>query len=398
MRAPRRSVLVFAAVCISTAIAIPARAQNVSRLKLQPAFAPVAPGPRPMPRTDTFRVAAPDGAGRVKQSAAAAASRAGWEIEFHSGGSWTHASAGTMTLPEPGATFLTFNGAQSRFVRSWYFGDGTAMINAHLGSATASRVTALDPILNGGGVRAASFSPFGVRASRPLSSKLGVEAAFEMMGGLGFTGDARSAAEATRSSFQTAFNARFSAFATRSITSELTQVDGGAQMLVTGAITFDLRHGGRFVPYIVAGGGALISTGDDATIGLVGDYSFLSTSSSPYHQTDTLNVRYASGTAAVGLAGGGIKFHFNDRSGLRADFRMHFAGDPVRVLLNWNPETFPGTPANTIAFAGTPALQISTANPLASSLSIEQMEPDYVATTGGMRLMMNWTVGYFYRF
>src|SRR6476646_4674631 len=54
----------------------------------------------------------------------------GWQIEGHVGvipGS--SISNGTSSMPGPGPTFTTFQGLTSRFVPSWYFGDGALLAN-----------------------------------------------------------------------------------------------------------------------------------------------------------------------------------------------------------------------------------------------------------------------------
>ena len=395
----RLTLVALFALSIPVLTPVPVRAQQPIRLQIPPFAGETLRVVRPAPRLETpFRVAAPS-TPRAPQAAAPRGSRYGWDFEFHTGAAWTHAIPGAATMPEPGSGFLTFSGLQSRFVRSWYFGDGSAMINANMSTGgLTGRITPLDPVLNGESVKSSSFSPFGVRVARSLTSRFGAEFAFELMGGLTLTDSTRTAAETTRASFETVFNSRFSAFNSRSVSSALTMTDGGAQMLATGALTFNLRQGGRWVPYIVGGGGAAFATGDDATIDLAGDYSFVSGSNTPYRQTDSLSVKYQAGSAAVFFAGGGLKWYLNNRSGIQADFRMHFMGDPVSVTVNWNPATIPGTPTNTIAFFGTPALQISTSNPSLSSLSLKQTEPDLVVSSGGKRQTMNFTVGYFYRF
>ena len=161
----------------------------------------------------------------------------------------------------------------------------------------------------------------------------------------GLTEDALNAAQATRASFQSVFDARLSVgLFNRVVTSDLATTDGGSQLLVTGAVTFDLGKVGRMRPYVVAGGGPLMSTGGDAEMTLNGDYRFTSGSGTPYRQTDTLTVRFRTDTVFAALIGTGFKWPLNERSGISVDFRALFAPNPVTVLLNWNPATIPGTP------------------------------------------------------
>src|SRR5213593_4752238 len=53
-----------------------------------------------------------------------------WEVEVHGGGAQAiNSTDGTGALPGPGATFTTFFGFPSRRESSWYFGDGTVLLN-----------------------------------------------------------------------------------------------------------------------------------------------------------------------------------------------------------------------------------------------------------------------------
>jgi hypothetical protein len=323
-----------------------------------------------------------------------------WEIEVHAGGSFAADSKGTTTLPAAGASFPTFNGLQTRSVRSWFFGDGAALLNANLSSvAQSARITPIDPFLSASSVKAGSAIPFGVRLSRALTRRVRAEFAFDLLGASELSDDARNGAQASRSSFQSAFAAKFGSLAGQVITSDFTVTGGGREALVTGALVFDLKESGRLMPYVVAGGGPLISTGDPVALTLTGDYRFVSASNTPYRQTDTTEVRFESGTTFAALAGAGFKWAINGRSGIRVDFRVLFASDPLKVLLNWNPVTIPGTPANTIVLGGTPAIQISTNGAFQSTLGYLRASEDVeISPADGMRPRANLTVGYYYGF
>jgi hypothetical protein len=57
-----------------------------------------------------------------------------WEVEFYRGLGpiGTRVSTGSGSLPGPGETFTTDAGVPSRYVTSWTFGDGAALLNAVL--------------------------------------------------------------------------------------------------------------------------------------------------------------------------------------------------------------------------------------------------------------------------
>ena len=324
-----------------------------------------------------------------------------WEIDFHTGAAWGNAPGGTTTLPAAGSTFPMFNGLPTRSVRSWYFGDGSALMNAHMQSLNQSaRITPLDAALTAASVKSGTAAPFGVRVSRALNPRMRLEFAFDAQGSVGLTDDAINAAQATRASFQTAFDTRLGlGLSNRTVTSQLANTDGGRQLLVTGALTFNLGQAGPIRPYLLAGGGPMMFTGDDVTLTLSGDYRFTSASATPYRQTDTLTVRFHSDTVFATLFGAGFKWPLNQRSGISVDLRALFAPNPVTVLLNWNPTTIPGTPTNTIALSGTPGIQISTNGQFQSSLGYQRAEEDIEVATGeGTRRQASLSIGYYRRF
>jgi hypothetical protein len=324
----------------------------------------------------------------------------GWEIEAHTGGAWTSAPGNSVTPLTPGPQFTTFNGFTSRQVRSWYFGDGASMLNAHMQSgAFSQRVTDLTPVLTTGSTGSSGFSPFGVRAGRTMSPRMGLEIAFDWLSSRTFTSDARSGAAATQNSFKATWDQRLQATAvSRSVTSGLTMTDGGGQVLATAAVSYNLRRSGRVMPYVVAGGGLWFSTGNSPELTLSGDYQFTSASGNVYHQTDTVIARFKSGTSGVVLGGLGVKYELNSRSGVRAEYRFHAGFDPSTVELNWDPRTILSGGA-AIALTGNPAIQITNSSSFQKSLSLTQATPDVqVASSDGMRRISQLSVGYFYRF
>jgi len=384
MRRSFKALLCVSLLQSSVALLSPAMclAQERPLLGLRPDF-----GAREVPQTTPPR---PQGT-----------SYGGWEIDFHTGMSWSNAPGGTTTLPPAGTTFPMFNGLPTRSVRSWYFGDGSALLNAHMSSTgQAARITPLDAALTTSSVKPGIAAPFGVRVSKALNPRMRLEFAFDAQGSTGLTEGALRAAEATRASFQTAFDARLSVgLFNRVVTSNLTTAAGGRQLLMTGALTFDLGQVGRMRPYVVAGGGPLMSVGGDAEMTLSGDYRFTSGSGTPYRQTDTLSVRFHTDTVFAALIGAGFKWPLNERSGVSVDLRALFAPNPVTVLLNWNPATIPGTPTNTIALSGTPGIQISTNGQFQSSLGYQRAEDDIeVATGDGTRRQASLSFGYYRRF
>jgi hypothetical protein len=101
-----------------------------------------------------------------------------WEVEVHFGRiSSTNSADGTVSLPQQGATFTTVNGGTSRMVSSWYFGDGSALLNQvqALEPSLPGRITPLDPVLATPLAMWQSGIAFGARLSRTISSRMSAE-------------------------------------------------------------------------------------------------------------------------------------------------------------------------------------------------------------------------------
>ena len=99
-----------------------------------------------------------------------------WEIEIHAGGVVAGSQGeGLVAMPTTGESFTTVNARPSRYVPSWYFGDGAALANEHAAAFTnivrTSRITSLDPVLTGTAARAAHRASTGVRVRRHLSPR-----------------------------------------------------------------------------------------------------------------------------------------------------------------------------------------------------------------------------------
>jgi len=132
----------------------------------------------------------------VASSAGAQTARSGkWEIEFHSGGTWsTNPTGGSVSLPGPGQVFTTSAiypppatpvvvVASSRRESSWYFGDGALLFN-QAASALApgamtvpfsGRIATLDPVLARSLGEWRTGGSIGAGVSRVLTPRLGVE-------------------------------------------------------------------------------------------------------------------------------------------------------------------------------------------------------------------------------
>ena len=92
-----------------------------------------------------------------------------WEIEVHGGGVRVDKPTdATTAMPAAGEPFTTTNGRPSRYVSSWYFGDGAALRNQNAAAFTPTplnaRIVPLDSVLTGVAARtsATGFARAGV--------------------------------------------------------------------------------------------------------------------------------------------------------------------------------------------------------------------------------------------
>ena len=120
---------------------------------------------------------------KLAQSTAPAASKKevvgfhGWEIEGRVGTIGGSTPTGTGVLPPAGQGFTTAPGNTSRFVTSWYFGNGALFANQVPAALTASspvgavfpRISPLDPVLTSAGATMQRGGMLGLRAGHSIT-------------------------------------------------------------------------------------------------------------------------------------------------------------------------------------------------------------------------------------
>jgi hypothetical protein len=300
--------------------------------------------------------------------AAPAAAQQGpqWEVEAYGGLiAGQAASAGSRTLPAAGAAIATSSPIfPSREVPSWLFGDGASLLNGvNADFGLAGRITPLDAAF--APLAAPRTASFGVRVRRRISPQwameLGVDSTASASVGAG-TLDA--AVESTRRSFETAFS---DLLATGPFSSVLVRTTGAAargdhrETAITFALNRRFGPPRRFAPYVTFGGGIAIGSGAAPSASLVGDYRFLVLGQVPIGEDDAVVVRYASGSAFVIVAGGGVQRDFSDKWGLRIDARLLVGPDATRVTVDATP-TFiraAGAASGFVESFTNPAIQFS---------------------------------------
>ena len=356
----------------------------------------------------------PGAASGASAPRAQAAQRSGrkWEIEAHAGGGFgDQSTAGTAIGAFPVGESFTMGGRPSRYASTWYFGDGTVLINQIAAqftgtSAATTRMTALDPVLTSASLERSHGPSVGVRVSRRVTGILSAELTLDSLSqSLTMTDTALQGLEAARASFAPMWNAIFATgstiFLSRSVSSD-TAIEKKAdsrRTVVAGAANVELPSIGRLVPYATAGAGVSFRSGDLPSATLRGNYQFRFLGTAPFNVTDEVTVRFgAKDRAIVGVFGGGVKYNLTPRQGLRADVRVHISTDSIDTLVDARPSEVLGSPTTIVSSGTTPALVFSNTSTTRANLTGPAITALKTFTGSGHDIQTHLTVGYFVRF
>jgi hypothetical protein len=335
-----------------------------------------------------------------------------WEIEVHAGGVRMGRPTGATTaMPPPGEPFTTPNGRLSRYESSWFFGDGSTLLNDWSAAFTivprVERITPLDAVLTESAARPSNTSSFGVRVGRRLTRRITAEVNVDYgPSSLELSEGTRGDIEASRTTFARVFNEAFApaqgGFVNPVVSSvsEIDEGDGG-RIVTTGALTLKLREGGVLVPYVTGGLGGVFNHGRLPSVTLTGSYSMspFFNPSARFNQTDTVTVRFTrSDRALAGVMGGGLTFDLSARHGLRVDLRWHITSNTVDTEVNASPLTINGTPVASLGSATTPSVTFTNNAGLRSSLSGPPITAFRTREGTGLQIETTLTIGYFWRF
>lgn len=351
---------------------------------------------------------------QAPSGSAPAADKSKWEIDVHAGGVFgNQPTAGTAIDAFPvGDPFTAAGtGRPGRYASTWYFGDGAANLNqiatAFLIIPVTTRITPLDPVLTKASLERQRGPNLGVRLTRRLSPRVGVEFGVDSFTGkLNLTDAALKGVEATRAGFAPMWDAIIATgggvlFTNGNTSSTTTLVDGthSRQTSVTGAVNVALSKGTRLTPYVTVGGGARMRSGDLPTATLTGNYQFRFGGLSPLNESDVVKVHYtAKDNVPVGLFGGGVKYALSPRQGVRADVRVSFSSNSLDTLVDAHPGGVPGTPAFVINSGTTPTLVFSNTSAVRGNLTGPAIVDLKTFTGSGLDVQTHLTVGYFVRF
>ena len=324
-----------------------------------------------------------------------------WEIEPYGGLSAPFATAGSVTLPAPGAPIVTSNPTfPTRAVPSWFFADGAALLNGvNQEFNLPSRVVPLDGafrMLDQGAAGAA-----GIRVRRRLTSRYWAEVDLGTSTGRQAGAQLAPAVETTRASFVSAFSDLLSSgpFTNGLIMSAAGASRGHLQDVhATFAINARLRSWRGFDPDVTFGGGLLTSAGALPSATLDGHCRFSILGQVPIEESDHLTMRYTRGASVAGVGGVGLTRGFNRRWALRVDARWLLGPDPTRIVVDAAPTFVRGTPAGFIESFTNPSVQFSNDPSTGRVSSLSAPLQGTRVFSGGLRVHTLVTVGIVRRF
>ena len=349
----------------------------------------------------------PQDPARPTPAASASARPVGWEIEGYGGFSMTRLPAGgTSSLPRPGPAITTSSPIfPSRQVPSWFFGDGTTLLNGvNAEFEVPQRITPLESILATIGSDRTSGAALGLRVRRGLSPRWAAELSLDVLtGSAALTDDIRAGIETTRASYESAFQALFETgpLADPRVTATATVSDqSGRAIGVTGALIYRAGSIAGVEPYLTMGGGILSGAGSGSSATLTGAYSFSILGEVPIAETDRVTVRFTHDTTPVGVVGGGVRRQVSGRWGFSIDGRVFIGRNGTGVRLDAEPAVTTGAPAGFIESFTTPSIQFSNdvSTGRQSTLSGTPIDDFPLFKGSGIQTRVLVTVGVFTRF
>jgi hypothetical protein len=344
-------------------------------------------------------------AARAQTSSQAPSPPAGprWEISFHGGivNAGT-APRGTSATPQPGPAFVLADGATpSRFVSSWFFGDGAALLNQVLPLRGVNvQLSPLDrpdwPVAS------PARSLVGARIAGQLSRGVWFEGAVDLnLTPQGFDQAVRDRVEKARADFETAFTALAASAASvitaSSVTSTATLAPGGRRLLMSGVLQY--RGAERVVrPVLLAGAGIGTTVGGPPTLTLGGTYRFTTPAGVTIEETDTIQLRYETAASFVWVFGGGFMHDLSRSSAYRVEVRVFAGSTKLTTRLDAEPSRVTAPPGAVVVLNATsPGLQFSSSPAITPNLSRTQSDfPALIREGASFRLAV--TAGYVRRF
>jgi hypothetical protein len=265
----------------------------------------------------------------------------------------------------------------TRFVSSWYYGDGAALLNQVLAlRGSPARLSALNwpP---GWPVTAHSRGEVGARIARHLQGGIWFEGAVDIsLDPVGFDDATRDSIEASRASFETAFTAlaasAASVISSATVTSAADLDPGGRRLIVSGVLQY--RGSERVIrPVLLGGVGVSASVGSPATLTLRGTYRFTTPSQAVIEETDTMRLRYQTSSSLVWVFGGGFMHDLSRSSAYRVEFHVRAGSTKLTADLEAEPSRVIESPGGVVVLNATnPGVQFSSSPTISPSLRAPQ--------------------------
>lgn len=333
-----------------------------------------------------------------------------WTIEFYGGGSSSSGSSSGEAIEGfgTGAPFTTESGQTSRAVSSWYFGDGSTLLNqvltqfAAINGTPFPRIVPMDAALTANGGSRGSGSAFGLRIGRAITPKLSFEFNVERsLAKLALSDKLQAALNTGSDSFQAAFQGLLATAPVTNlvVSSTLTMPDrSNAQTRIAGALKWTVYSGGKMEAYVTGGGGVIRNGGKDPEAILNGRYTFRLFGTFLMDETDRVVVTVEQPkTNLMGLVGGGVTYDLSSKTGLRADVRLLMNSTRDVTKLTAAPIVTTATPSQAIPSVTNPAIQFSSNANIRSSLSGPNQNLT-LFTASGTNRQISFTLGIFRRF
>jgi hypothetical protein len=326
-----------------------------------------------------------------------------WELEVYGGAATRAASAGKQTLPSAGQPIVTSTPLfPSREVSSWFFGDGTSLVNAvneEFGGST--RVAPLDSLFArvSGGASAVA----GARLRQRMSPRMSFEVSVDLLGrARAAPSDLAASVESTRQSFADTFTEllRGGPF-TSVVVDSAADVASAPQreIAASAALNTDLRSFGSVTPYFTIGGGIIRGAGTQPGATVTGRYRFSIVGQVPIDETDRVTIRFERPIALAAVLGAGLRHELSERWALRFDLRAFIGPDPTRIRITAEPANQHATPSGFVESFTNPSIQFSNDSSLGRRSSLSAPGLDRVVVfRGGVQARTVIVVGVSRRF
>jgi len=333
-----------------------------------------------------------------------------WEIEVHASGFLKDdANGGVKTLPGPGDSFATVApNVNSRAVSSFLFGDGNALINQILVGQGLNPIPSLNAAIvnNRFALERQSNIGVGVRVSRYVGKRIWLDWTNEYdidydNGSFEINEKEEADGFLAMQAWVTSLGSLFEACGApcpHSVAGHMdTTHEKGHQISSALTVNYDLQREGRFVPYIGAGGGLVMSFAGTPRQEYFGHFSLRNHT---IQGTDHVRVDFQVPAVVPALiVAAGAKYELNDRWGLRMEIRNNFESHSFKTLVTAMPEFSDGGSGNAIVLsAGDTGIQFSDNQSFAPSTLSKPLAQFRTFKSTGLRYEGRISGGVYYRF